>query len=157
MKHIDVLSFDIKELADAMYLTEAETVSYFTDGRRVSFIMERRISREVVPGRIATSEGAPYDLVALDGSKWEVRSLTRQGIYFCPSYMVGSSRSFDETGFLAKLDEIDGYLIAQVDDFPDIPIWQISSEQVRKWWFAGQLGSTTKISAIRALELLMRS
>ncbi len=35
--------------------------------------------------------------------------------------MVGSGRSFDEDGFLDKLSEIDGYIIADIESFPKIP------------------------------------
>ena len=55
---------------------------------RVSFILERHLAK-VMNGRLAPSEGAGYDLVDGYGQKWEVRSITRGGIYFCLSYMVG--------------------------------------------------------------------
>jgi hypothetical protein len=81
---------------------------YLTDGRRVSFLPERRLSREVFEGTLAPSEGAGYDLLDREGLKWEVRSVSKGGVYFCPSYMVGSGRSFEEKGFLDKLSEIEG-------------------------------------------------
>ena len=110
-----VLRWDLATLTAAMKITEQEVREYFTDGRRVSFLLERRISREIIGGRLASSEGASYDLLDADGGKWEVRSLTRGGIYFCPSYMVGSGRSFDERGFLAKVQEIEGYIVSDVE------------------------------------------
>jgi hypothetical protein len=155
MRPIATLSFDLDALSKAMQLTENEVHAYFTDGRRVSFVVERRISREVMRGELASTEGAPYDLVAEDGTKWEVRSLTRQGMYFCPSYMVGSGRSFEEAGFLQKLAGIDGYLIAHVDEFPNIQVWKVDSATVLSWHRAGRLGTTTKVSAVKALDLLI--
>jgi len=86
--------------------------------------------------------------------KWEVRSITKDGIYFCPSYMVGSGRSFDEKGFLAKLRDIEGYIISDVESFPNIPFWIIPAAQVLKWWKSEILGTTTKISREKALELV---
>lgn len=67
------LTWDIGVMAKAMVLTPSEVHEYFTDGRRVSFILERRLSREVLMGRLAPSEGAGYDLFDPEGGKWEVR------------------------------------------------------------------------------------
>lgn len=50
--------------------------------------------------------------------KWEVRSISRNGIYFCPSYMVGSGRKFNEAGFLVKIAEISGYIVSDIERFP---------------------------------------
>jgi len=90
------------------------------------------------------------------GKKWEVRSITRGGIYFCPSYMVGSGRSFNEKGFLQKISEIEGYIISDIESFPNIPIWRVLSKEVLKWWELGKLGNTTKISRSKALKLIAR-
>ena len=43
---------------------------------------------------------AGYDLIDAKGGKWEVRSISKGGIYFSPSYMVGSGRSFNKKDFL---------------------------------------------------------
>lgn len=148
------LHWNLDEVAAALHLTMQETRDYFTDGRRVSFILERRICREIIGGRLSPSEGAGFDLIDLCGRKWEVRSVTRGGIYFCPSYMVGSGRKFTESGFLEKLDEIEGYVVSDVTQFPDIPVWKLSVETVRRWYDNGQLGAGTKVSRLRALDLL---
>lgn len=68
--------------------------------------------------------------------------------------MVGSGRQFDEPGFLEKISEIEGYLVSDVEKFPNIPYWIIKADQVLNWWRAGQLGTTTKISRKKALELV---
>ena len=149
-----LLTWDIADLARSMRLPEADVRLYFTDGRRVSFILERRIASEVVHGRLAASEGAGYDLICSAGHCWEVRSVTRGGIYFCPSYMVGSGRSFDEPGFLAKLRDIEGYIVSDVESFPRIPYWLVPKTAVESWWRAGMLGTTSKISRDGVLRLL---
>ena len=149
-----LLRWDIKALAKAMKIELDEVREYFTDGRRVSFVLERRISREIVKGSLAESEGASYDLLDSEGGKWEVRSLTRGGIYFCPSYMVGAGRKFDEDGFLKKLDEIEGYIVSDIELFPDVPVWVVSALEVRNWYSAGKLGAGTKISRAKAHQLL---
>jgi len=120
-------------------------------------LLERRLAYEVLYGKLAPSEGAGYDLTDSKGDKWEVRSITKGGIYFCPSYMVGSGRSFEENGFLNKLKEIKGYIISDIECFPEVPFWIVPAERVLKWWKNGGLGAGTKISRDKALELLKSS
>jgi hypothetical protein len=151
-----IISWDIDEVSKALKIHPMDVRAYFTDGRRISFILERRIAREVLHGKIATSEGADYDIVDEFGQKWEVRSITNSGIYFCPSYMVGSGRSFNEDGFLSKLKEIAGYIVTDIDEFPNVPIKKVSKDIVLNWWKTGKLGNTTKITHTKMLDLLSR-
>jgi hypothetical protein len=150
----DIFEWDVKEIAKALKIKETDVREYFTDGRRISFMLERRLAYEVLKGKLAPSEGAGYDLIDADGGKWEVRSISKDGIYFCPSYMVGSGRSFNEKGFLEKCNEIKGYIVSDIESFPKIPFWIISIEQVTQWWKQGKLGTTTKISRQKALSLI---
>lgn len=148
------LAWDLAAIARALNISADDVLEYFTDGRRVSFILERRIAHEILGGTLAKSEGAGYDLLDREGRKWEVRSISRGGVYFCPSYMVGSGRTFEAGGFLAKLDNIEGYILADIEVFPRVPFWSVNSAEVREWWQAGELGSASKVSRKRALELL---
>lgn len=151
------LTWDIEEIARALKISGEDVREYFTDGRRVSFILERRIAREVLKGTLAPTEGAGFDIVDTEGGRWEVRSISRGGIYFCPSYMVGSGRRFVKDGFLSKLSEIKGYIVADIESFPQIPFWIISAKQVLTWWNERKLGTTTQISRKNALALLDES
>lgn len=152
-KPYGTFKWNIKEIANALKIKETDVRLYFTDGRRVSFLLERRLAYEILHGKLAPSEGAGYDLTDSHGDKWEVRSITKDGIYFCPSYMVGSGRFFKENGFLKKLEEVKGYIISDIEHFPEVPFWIISTEQIRNWWEKGELGSSTKISRKKALCL----
>ncbi len=148
------LSWDVAKLSEAFKVGDDDIREFCTDGRKFSFVVERRIAYEVLKGSLAPSEGASFDVLDPAGRKWEVRSITKSGIYFCPSYMVGSQRSFNERGFLEKLDEIEGYIVADLVKFPLIPYWSIPKLAVREWWDGGRLGSTTKITRVRALDLI---
>ncbi len=148
------LSWNLDEISASLKLSKKDTKDYFTDGRRVSFMLERRLAFEVMNGSLAPSEGAGFDLLDANGKKWEVRSISRGGVYFCPSYMVGSGRSFDEAGFISKLNEIEGYILSDIEGFPCIPYWKVNKDQVLKWYKSNQLGAGTKISRQRALLLL---
>lgn len=149
-----ILTWNVEELAKALKISIQDVREYFTDGRRVSFIIERRVSKEIMKGKLASSEGAGFDLFDVAGGKWEVRSISRGGIYFCPSYMVGSGRKFDVDGFLKKISEIKGYIISDIESFPSVPVWIVSKEEVLKWWENGDLGKNTKISKEKILELV---
>jgi len=133
------LEWDLPQLAAAMRLQEADATLYFTDGRRVSFMLERRIAYEVLDGTLAPSEGAGWDVRDSAGLKWEVRSISRGGIYFCPSYMVGSGRSFNEPGFLSKLDEIEGYY-----QFANLSGFRYKLDKLLGIYYQGQLHHTTR-------------
>lgn len=77
-------SWNLDALAQALQISRSDVALYFRDGRRISFILERRF-RDAHPGwQLAPSEGAGYDLVDANGSRWEVRSISKD-IYFCPS------------------------------------------------------------------------
>ena len=146
--------WDIAEIAKALKIKEEDVRKYFTDGRRVSFLLERRIAYEILKGSLAPNEGAGYDVLDANKEKWEIRSISKGGIYFCPSYMVGSGRHFEESGFLRKIGEIKGYIVSNIESFPDVPFWIVPVEQVRSWWESGKLGTATKISRAKALKLL---
>ncbi len=149
-----ILLWNVESMASALGLQPNDVREYFTDGRRVSFILERRLAREVLQATLAPSEGAGYDLIDPDGHKWEVRSISKGGIYFCPSYMVGSGRVFEKSGFLEKLREIKGYVVSDLESFPETRYWVIHTEQVLVWGDAGMLGKNSHISRAKALQLV---
>ena len=149
-----LLEWDLTDIAKSLFLEPDEAREYFTDGRRVSFILERRLCRAILKGTLAPSEGAGYDLLDERGRKWEVRSISKGGVYFCPSYMVGSGRRFEEDGFLEKLQEIEGYVLSDITMFPRIPVWKVATDEARRWYDAGALGTRTKVSRTKALRLL---
>ena len=149
-----VLEWHLPNLAASMRLKAEDVHLYFTDGRRVSFLLERRIAYEVLGGTLAPSEGTGWDVQDSEGNKWEVRSISKGRIYFCPTKMVGSGRTFNASGFLDKLDEISGYVVSDITQFPRIPVWVVPVAAVRDWWAAGQLGRASKVTRDTALTLL---
>jgi hypothetical protein len=148
--------WDLVRIALSLRLTENDVQVYFKDGRRVSFLLERRIAYEVLHGTLAPSEGAGYDVLDQNNNKWEVRSISRSGIYFCPSYMVGSGRCFERQGFLDKLNEIAGYIVSDIERFPVVPYWIVDVDVVRRWWEAGSLRKNTSVMRPKVLDLLKR-
>lgn len=148
------LHWDEEDLARAFKVTPKDVREYLTDGRRVSFIIERRLMWENPGWKLAPSEGAGYDLLDPDGGMWEVRSITRQGVYFNPSNQVGSGRMFNEDGFQAKLSGIKGFILSDIVGFPVVDVFVLPVENVLRWHRERMLGSNAKISRDKFLRLL---
>lgn len=155
MKNKFSLSWDENELAAALKVSTDDIREYLTDGRRVSFIIERRLKWEHLGWNLAPSEGAGYDLLDPSGGKWEVRSITNRGIYFNPSSQVGSRRKFEEQGFLDKLSGIKGYILSDIVNFPNVDIYVVPVANVIRWHSAGNLGANAKVSRVKFLRELM--
>jgi hypothetical protein len=68
--------------------------------------------------------------------------------------MVGSGRSFDESGFLRKLNEVFGYILSDIEKFPDVPFWKIPTKQVILWRGNKQLGAAGKVKRSEILRLI---
>ena len=150
---LTVLKWDLSEVAKAIKISEEETKEYFRDGRRCAFLVERRV-RDFIEGKLAPSEGSSYDLIDKDGKNWEVRSVTKSGIYFTNSRDIGSSRTYNEEGFIKKINNIEGYMVSDISEWPNVPVYQIKSSLVLKWYNDGKLSSNTKISKQKFFELL---
>lgn len=154
MEESGVIEWNLEQLKGALRISEGEVDEYFKDGRRISFVLERRLCSEHFRGTLAVSEGAGYDLLDAEGNCWEVRSLTRGGVYFTPSAMVGSGRRFEELGFREKLRNVAGFVVTDITLFPKVPFWKIPSEQVVRWFDEGQLGLNARLSYRKARELI---
>lgn len=150
------LRWDAEELAQAFKVTTDDIREYLTDGRRVSFIIERRLKWENPGWQLAPSEGAGYDLLDPDGGKWEVRSITAQGVYFTPSNQVGSGRMFNEDGFQAKLTGIKGFILSDIVGFPVVDVYVVPVENVLRWHRSRALGANAKVSRDKFLRALAR-
>lgn len=150
------MRWDEEELAKAFRVTKEDVREYLTDGRRVSFIIERRLKWENQGWQLATSEGAGYDLLDPDGGMWEVRSITRQGVYFNPSNQVGSGRTFNEDGFLTKLKSIKGFILSDIVGFPIVDVFVVPVENVLRWYRGNLLGANAKVSREKFIKTLSK-
>lgn len=156
MKSRFQMVWDEIKLSDALGVNVNDVREYLTDGRRVSFIIERRLVWENSGWKLAQSEGAGYDLIDPDGAMWEVRSITNNGVYFNPSNQVGSGRYFDEDGFFSKLKNIKGFILTDVVTFPSIDVFVVPVENVIRWYKENILGKNTKVSREKFLHKLQK-
>lgn len=148
------MTWDEVELAQAFKVSTEDVREYLTDGRRVSFIIERRLKWENPGWQLAPSEGAGYDLLDPEGGMWEVRSITRQGVYFNPSNQVGSGRRFNEDGFQLKMSGIKGFILSDIVGFPIVDIFVVPIANVLRWHSQRLLGANAKVSRAKFLSNL---
>ena len=148
------IDWDIDKLSEAFRVTENDVREYFTDGRRVSFIIERRLKWDHPGWELAPSEGAGYDLKDPDGGLWEVRSVTRGGVYFTPSNQVGSGRKFNESGFQDKLSGVKGFILTDIEKFPSMDVYVVPVANVIRWHSTNKLGANAKVSRAKFLNEL---
>jgi hypothetical protein len=92
----------------------------FRDGRVASRFIELEVLERFSGLRGAESSNAKgYDMVGRGGQKLEVKTFTKGGCKFVPSYMVGSGRKMDVKK--AKKETVAKYLcIADITDFPHV-------------------------------------
>jgi hypothetical protein len=155
MKQRFEFEWDANKIANAFGVTADDIKEYLTDGRRVSFIIERRLKWQHPGWTLAISEGAGYDLRDPKGGLWEVRSITGQGVYFNPSNQVGKGRVFHEGGFQAKLSAIKGFILSDIVDFPTVKFFVVPVEDVKKWHLNKLIGANAKVSRKKFLEVLV--
>lgn len=138
--------WDVNALAKAFNVNDEDVSAYLTDGRRASFMIERRLVNENRGWKLAQSEGAGYDLADPHGHFWEVRSITKGGVYFTPSNQVGKGRHFDENRFLEKLNSIEGFILSDLVVFPKVEFYKVPKDVVKSWYRAGKIGKNAKVT-----------
>ncbi|MCC7282762.1 MAG: hypothetical protein IT556_10290 [Acetobacteraceae bacterium] len=147
--------WDAGALAAAFGVTREDVREYLTDGRRASFMVERRL-KALLGWQLAPSEGAAFDLRDRQGGLWEVRSITESGVYFTPSNQVGSGRSFDKAAYMRKLGALSGFILTDIVDFPTVRCFRIDVDMVLRWQKAGRLGTSARVSRTRFLTDLAK-
>ncbi|MBV8402029.1 MAG: hypothetical protein JOZ17_25400 [Acetobacteraceae bacterium] len=55
---------------------------------------------------------------------------------------------FGESAFLAKLDAIAGFILADIVEFPLVSVFKIPTEFVKRWYANRELNAAAKISRI---------
>lgn len=139
------IAWDVSSLAASFGVLQDDVRAYLTDGRRASFMIERRLRKSNPGWALAPSEGAGWDLKDPQGQKWEVRSITNNGVYFNPSNQVGSGRTFNEAGFAAKLVGLKGYILTDLCTFPVVDCYQVNIDLIQKWIADKKLGINARV------------
>ena len=149
------LHWDEADLAHALRIPQTSVHNYFTDGRRASFLIERRLKYENEGWELALSEGDSYDLKDPEGGRWELRSVTRFGVFFTPSNQVGFGRSYDEDAFMDKLHYVEGFILADIMRFPVVDVFTVPVDNVMRWYNKGWLGKNATASRAKFWDKLV--
>lgn len=147
------ISFDPDAIAKSLGVTYEQVFRLFSDARSVSKIVEMRVTRRT-GYTLAPSSNATWD-AHYKGALWEVRCISRNGVYFCPASCVGADRKFDAKKFEARLWRPGGFLLADLSTFPHVEVHALDNLVVLDWWKRGLLGKNAKISQKKALGLLV--
>lgn len=150
MKPFTEFTWDPRAIAAALQISLEQVYLCFRDGRKVSFVIERRF---IPLGFAPAAEGKGYDVIDSSGGLWEVRGITDK-VSFAPSSMMGKGRKFDEEAFLDRLETLKGYLLADVDSFPHVPCWMVPASYVACWYIKRKLGKTASAGRKKILALL---
>lgn len=87
---------------------------------------------------------------------WEVRSITRQGVYFNPSNQVGSGRLFNAGDFQAKLSGIKGFILSDIVGFPVVDVFVVPVENVLRWHRGSALDASAKVSRKKFMDVFSK-
>jgi hypothetical protein len=151
------INFDFKTAAVGLGLTYADTIQFFLDGRRISMLLEKRVSN-LNGYKKATSESDPYDAIDPHGKKIEVRCLTKK-VIFRPSDQIGAGRKFNENDFyFEKIKKVDYFMVCDVneEDLKSgfVNTFDISSELVWSMYKQNLLGKNAEKSRKSFLTLM---
>ena len=139
------LTWDLDKLADALQIEVEEAKKYFRDGRKLSYLAEMVLAKELGMDK-AETEAKPYDLIDPNtNEKWEVRCMNRT-ISFAPSNMTGANRGFNIEGFIDKLGICQGYIICDIVNFPIVPYYIIESNTVESWFYNERMSRTALLT-----------
>jgi hypothetical protein len=85
-----------------------------------------------------------YDIEIPTIGKIEVKTFTKHGCCFIPSYMKGSGRSFNEVKFLDNNNSLSGYCLCDITEFPDVYIVSYRSQELLARYKTGQIPYTDR-------------
>ena len=139
MEHVTTLKWYAEDLSLALKINKENVLRFLRDGRNSSFLLKFRLSR-ILSWSLVEGHNAPTQLVAPNGDVWVIKTCTKiSGVSFCQNSMIGKGRKFNAKDFLESLKEYAGFLICDVDGFPDVPVHKIESRKVKDLYEHGAI------------------
>lgn len=122
-------SYDINLREKLRYgdITEQRLARRFTDGRLSGLLNEELIVAHFSGLHINEDAGASYDLTGETGERYEVKTVTPNGLKFRPSNQYGVGRTRDDAAAQERILSIDYYILVDVRDMPDVTVHFVSS------------------------------
>lgn len=139
MKKIAIIQWNMKDLIRSLGVEEPHVLRFLKDGRNSAFLLKFRLSIEL-GWELVEGQNAPTHLISKDNKIWIIKTCTPiSGVSFCSNSMIGKGRKFESNKFIDSLKEHEGFLVADVSDFPTVEIYQISSREIFNLYMQGML------------------
>lgn len=123
--HVADLNWKKREIGLAMGLPEDYVAQCLTDGRSAVFFVTRRLAVALPNYNVVPSAQVKHALTDQNGDIWAVKCITKNGVDFSKSKMRGVGRTFNQAEFDRMLAGLAGFFVADIVDFPRVPVWQI--------------------------------
>lgn len=149
-----ILRWSNWDVARALQLPVGECADLMRNSRLLSSVIEHRLVHQYFIGSSLAPNNAPYDLLTKSGSRAEVRSITKQGVHFAPSYMRGSGRSFDRKRFEERLDQLNLFILVDTTSYPSSKFWVLDADVVHDWWDNGDMSASATVSRRNLFKLI---
>lgn len=141
MEHITEIKWNLSKISRALDITDSNTLRFLKDGRNSAFLLKFYLSN-LLDWELVEGYNAPTKLISFDGSVWVIKTCTSiSGVSLCQNSMIGKGRKFNAVDFLKSLNENSGFLICDIDSFPVVNVYKISSKEAKAFFDKGMLSA----------------
>jgi len=104
----------------------------FRDGRITGLLAEYFIESEFDNMNRVRNANSYLDLIDDKGKKFEVKCFTTRGVSFLPSNQKGQGRKFNAEDYLARLQNVDYFIVVNISQLPKVEILTFNSNFIVK-------------------------
>lgn len=107
--------------------------STFNDGRVLGLLMDTYLESEYQNVKVSSDdEGNTNITLSEDGKEYRVecRIFTKRGANLVPSIMLGGNRHFDQYAYDKWINELDGFVIVDIRDFPKVSVSAVPKNNI---------------------------
>jgi len=128
--HVTDLNWHLPHIGAAMGLSEAFVSDCLKDGRSAVFFVTRKLATTLPGFGLVPSAQVKHALTDARGV-WAVKCISTHGVDISKSKMRGVGRTFNQAEFEKMLAQLAGFFMADIVDFPRVPVWQINKEAIQ--------------------------
>lgn len=136
MRRIATLEWDVAKLADSMGLTMDSLMEWSSDGRNLNKLAVARVKSELDFVGSPTAGGSEL-LVDSQKRRYVLRCFSRQGATFIRACMKGYGRNYDRDAWRGWLEGIDGFLVANISEFPSVDVFLVEVDELVDYFDGG--------------------
>ena len=130
MRYFSTIKFNLKNLISALDIQEKHVRRFLMDGRNAAFLLKFRLSEELGYS-LVEGQNAPTQLIDNNGKLWVIKTCTSiSGVSFCANSMIGSGRRFNSQKFFDSLKENIGFLVCDLECFPEINVYKAHPKNI---------------------------